>query len=166
MNNERLPSINSVYIGTQASGASIVLPGIFFRKRSRIKNVYLVDQAGLSATGDTTDYFTLTLQDNSATPVAYAVVTTSGSAVVVNTQFPTAGGTLKVGGGLAFDTQPAGADNSGPTATTGGLDADQVGGSEVDVPAGTMLNLNVVGTASAQHKVLTNAIFLVESYPL
>src|ERR1700679_350336 len=103
MNNERNPNVNAIYLGSQASAASLAMPGVFFRKRSRIKNVYLVDQAGLSATGDTTDYFILTLQDNSATPIAYAVVSTSGIAVAALTQIP---GVLQNGGGQAFDATP------------------------------------------------------------
>lgn len=150
MNNERNPQIESVYVGSQASGASLTLPGIFFRKRSRIKNVYLASGAAINATGNTTDYFTLTLQDNSATPIAYATVTTSGTSVAALTQLK---GVLNAGGGQAFDASP-------------GLDSDQATEPETDIPAGTMLNVKVVGTASAQNKVLTNAVFLVEFYPL
>lgn len=150
MNNERNPAIQAIYLGSQASGASAVVPGLYFRKRSRIKNVYLVDQIGLNNTDYTTDYFTLTLQDNSATPVAYATVSTSGKVVAAVTQFP---GVLDDGGGDAFDAPP-------------GLDTDSATQPEVDVPAGTMLNVNVVGTAASTHKVLTNAVLLIESYPL
>ena len=151
MNNERNPQIESIYVGSQASGVSLSVPGLYFRKRSRIKNVWIVDQAGVNATGNTTDYFAFTLQDNSATPIAYAAFTTSGTSLAALTQ--SAAFTLKNGGGQAFDATP-------------GLDSDSATQLEVDVPAGTMLNLNIVGTTSAQHKVLTNMSALIEWYPL
>lgn len=64
--NERNPNIVEVGIGTQA--ASITLPGIYFRKHSRIKEVRYIDQAGIVA--DNTNFLQLSLQDLSAVPYA------------------------------------------------------------------------------------------------
>ncbi len=94
INNERNPHVASIYLGSQASGASVVVPGLYFRKRSRIKQVNIVDQAGVTLLS--TDYFAFTLQDNGSTPVAYASGNTSATTLVANT--PSAL-TLQAGGG-------------------------------------------------------------------
>lgn len=133
-NNERDPSVTPIAIGTLASSANIVLPGIYFRKRSRIKNVWLVDKTGITLS--TSNYLTVTLQDNSTAPVAYAAIATSGVAAVANTQ-------------LAM-----------PLSTPVGDTSNQP---EADVPAGTMLTVKVAGTGTA---VATNQVVLVEWYPL
>jgi hypothetical protein len=160
-NNERNPQVAPIYVGSQASGAAATVPGIYFRKRSRIKNVYLVDQLGF--TGTTADYFTLTLQDNATTPVSYA----SGAVKAALAALTQTSLALASGGGTAFDAAPAsGQTDYSNTLSSGGEDEDQVGGFETDVPAGTMLNVKIAGTASAAHLVLTNAIVLVEFYNL
>jgi hypothetical protein len=133
--NEREPIVTPIAIGNQASTANAVLPGIYFRKHSRIKNVYLVDQVGVAKSN--TDHVTLTLQDNSSSPVAYAALDTSAAAAVALSP-------------LAF------------TLSVQSDDSSQAVSQEEDVPAGTMLNLKVVG-AGVGH--LTNAIALVEWYP-
>jgi hypothetical protein len=70
MNSERMPNIATINVGTQA--ASITLPGLYFRKRSRIKEVKYIDQAGLAA--DNTNFLQLSLQD--ASSVVYAALDT------------------------------------------------------------------------------------------
>jgi hypothetical protein len=132
--NERAPQITSVFLGSGASASTVVFNGLFFRKKSRIKNVWIVDQAGITVSAS--NYETLTLQDNSSSPVAYAAIATSAVAAVANTQ-------------LAMVL-------SSPT------DAD-TNHLEKEVPAGTMLNLQAIGTGTAK---LTNASLMIEWYPL
>lgn len=130
--NERSPNVDQIYLGSGASAATVVFPGLFFRKKSRIKNVWLVDQLGIAASGS--NYETITLMDLSS--VSYASVATSGVAAVANTQ-------------LAL-------------ALTSPTDAD-VNHLEKEVPAGTMLNVQAIGTGTAK---LTNASLLIEWYPV
>lgn len=132
--NERAPVITPIFLGSGASAATVVFNGLYFRKKSRIKNVWLVDQAGITLSAS--NYETITLQDNSSSPVAYASVATSAAAAVANTQLA-----------LAL---------SSPT------DAD-TNHLEKEVPAGTMLNVQAIGTGTAK---LTNASLLIEWYPL
>lgn len=56
--NGRAPVIVPILIGTQA--ATITLPGPLVRKRSRIKQIVYVDQAGVAA--DNTNFLQLSLQ--------------------------------------------------------------------------------------------------------
>ncbi len=116
--NERNPNVDIIPVGSAVSTTTAVYPGLFFRKHSRIKNVYFVDQVGIAKSSS--NYQTVTLQDNSATPVAYATVATSGVAAVVNTP-------------LAM-----------PLSVPVGTDLN-----EADVPAGTQLNVSIVGTGTA-----------------
>ncbi len=62
MNNERDPGTISIPLGTQA--ANITLPGVYCRKHSRIKNAWLVDQAGLPVSG--VNYVGVRLKDLAA----------------------------------------------------------------------------------------------------
>lgn len=136
--NERNPNTDFIPVSTQAvsSGlsAGVVLPGLYFRKHSRIKNVYYIDQVGIATSAS--NYLAVTLQDNSSSPVAYAAINTSGVAAVVNTP-------------LAM-----------PLSTPVG---DTVNNPEADVPAGTQLNIKLLGHGSG---VPTMAGVLVEWYPL
>lgn len=70
VNSERLPNISPVYLGTQAS--TISLPLMYVRKKSRLKQVMLLDQAGISA--DNTNYLGIELQDQDG--VVYASLDT------------------------------------------------------------------------------------------
>lgn len=70
MNNERNPHVSIVNVGTIA--ATKTLPGLYFRKKSRIKNVVYVDQAGVAA--DNTNFLQLSLQDLAA--LEYATLDT------------------------------------------------------------------------------------------
>ena len=117
--NERNPNISTIHIGTQLSSAAIVFPGIYFRKHSRIKAVHFIDTTGIVASSS--NYLNLALQDNAATPVAYAA------------------GNTKVG--IAALTQLAVA-LSNPV-------GDTANNPEADVPAGTMLNLKLDGFGTA-----------------
>lgn len=130
--NERSPNIDQIFLGSGASASTVVFNGLFFRKKSRIKNVWLVDQLGIAASGS--NYETITLMDLAS--VSYASVATSGVAAVANTQ-------------LAL-------------ALTSPTDAD-VNHLEKEVPAGTMLNVQAIGTGTAK---LTNASLLIEWYPV
>lgn len=118
--NERNPHISVIPIGSVATGATATLPGIFFRKKSRIKNVYYVDQAAV--TKDNTNHLTISLQDTTGTPVVYATADTSDAAVTAVTQYP-----------LTLQS---------PT------DAD-TNHLEKEVPAGTQLNPKVISGGSA-----------------
>lgn len=131
--NERNPHITIIPLGTQA--ASIVQPGIYFRKHSRIKNVWLVDQNGIAAS--TSNWINAILQDNSGSPVTYASANTKAG-VTALTQFP-----------LALSGNDS--------------DSSQAVSQERDVPAGTMLNANLVATGTV---TTTKAIMVVEHYPL
>lgn len=132
--NERNPQLAIIPLGSQASGMNVVVPGLYFRKHSRIKNVWLINGAAIAANG--TNHVAVTLQDNSGTPVSYASADTSAAAVVANTQYA-----------LALTT-PVG---------------DTANQPEADVPAGTLLTAKAVGAGTA---VLTNAVVMVEHYPL
>lgn len=70
VNSERMPHVTHVQIGTQ--GATITLPGAYLRKKARIKNVYLLNQAGIAA--DNTNYLQLSLQTLAA--LEYATLDT------------------------------------------------------------------------------------------
>lgn len=134
MNNERNPHIILIPIGTQA--ASIVLPGIYVRKRSRIKAVTLIDQSGIAAS--VSNYVTVSLQD--LVPAAYATGNTQAGIAALNPlQIPLAAG------------------------SGSGDDVDSATQPETDVPAGTTLNVNVAisGTVTT-----TKAVLSVELYPL
>ena len=131
--NERNPNVSTIPIGTNASGVTIVVPGIYFRKHSRIKNVWFLDQVGIALSSS--DYQTIKLQDNSSSPVTYASVATSAAAAVVNTPLA-----------LAYTNS-----------------SDSTNNLELDVPAGTQLNVSLVGTG---HAIVTKAIMLIEWYPV
>ena len=133
-NNERTSFAMEINVGTLASSASVVIPGIYFRKHSRIKNVWLADTTGVSKSSS--NYLTVTLQDNAGSPVSYAAVATSAAALVAVTPLA-----------MALTT-PVG---------------DTANQPEADVPAGTMLNVKVAGTGTA---VTTNSKVIVEWYPL
>lgn len=134
MNNERDPQILRINVGTLGTTVDTVVPGIYFRKRSRIKNVHLINQAAIAA--DPTQHVVVTLQSNAGSPVSYAAVDTKDSAAVANTP-------------LALV----------PTTPVGDL-ANQP---EVDVPAGTTLNVRAVTAGTA---VTTLAVVQIEWYPL
>ena len=85
----------------------------------RIKNAWLVDQAGIAA--DPSNKYVVTLQDNAGSPVSYASVDTHTSAAVALTQLP-----------LVLTT-PVGDTTNQP---------------EADVPAGTMLNVKLTKTGT------------------
>ena len=119
-NNETGPQIAIIPLGSLAQSANSVIPGLYFRKHSRIKNVWLINGAAVSKSNS--NYLALTLQDNAVSPVAYAASATSDNAVVANTQYA-----------LALST-PVG---------------DVSNNAEADVPAGTLLTAKVVGTGSA-----------------
>lgn len=55
--NENNPHVNTVQVGTQA--ASIELPGIYVRKKSKIRSVRLINQAALAQ--DDTNYLQVQL---------------------------------------------------------------------------------------------------------
>lgn len=124
--NERNPNISRINIGTRASSANVVVPGVYFRKHSRIKNVWYVDGAAISK--DNTNHLILKLQDNASTPVVYAAADTSDNAVVAVTPYA-----------MALQSPDD-------------ADANHL---EKDVPAGTMLDVlfngrgTVVGTDAA-----------------
>jgi hypothetical protein len=66
VNSERMPNVTTVQVGTQA--ATITLPSMNFRKKSRIKEVRYTDQAGLAA--DNTNFLQLSLQQGDGTVIA------------------------------------------------------------------------------------------------
>lgn len=131
-NNERTSFVIPVEVGSNVSASTIVRPGIYFRKHSRIKNVWFVDQAGIALNAGV--HAVITLQDLSANP--FAAVDTANSAAVANTPLP------------LIPTTPVG---------------DTANQPEIDVPAGTMLNVKVVTASTA---VTTLAKLLIEWYPL
>lgn len=118
--NERNPNVAIIPLGTRASSASIVVPGMYFRKHSRIKEVRVADRLGI--TKSSSNYVTFTLQDNSGSPVAYAAAATSDNAAVAVTPL------------LMPLSTPVGDVTNQP---------------EADVPAGTTLNVSIAGTGTA-----------------
>jgi hypothetical protein len=58
-NSERMPNITIIPIGTLGATASV--PGMYFRKKSRIKHVHYIDQAGIAA--DNTNFLQVVLED-------------------------------------------------------------------------------------------------------
>lgn len=131
MNNEKAPNIAILPIGSVPSTTTLVFPGIYFRKRSRIKSVRITDLVGVAK--DNTNYLAIILQDNAGSPVSYMTLATSDNALVAET----------------------------------GLEMVQVAGkvveAEIDVPAGTQLNLSVASNGTA---IPTSANACVEWYPL
>ena len=132
-NNELAPNIALIYIGTMATSANAVVPGLYFRKHSRIKKVHFIDSIGIVK--NNSNRLSVTLQDNAGSPVSYAAVNTSDNAAVAVTPLE-----------LVLST-PVG-------------DPNQY---EVDVPAGTTLNVKVLGVGTA---IPTLAQVQVEWYPL
>ncbi len=133
--NERNPNLDEIHIGTQS--ATITLPGKYFRKHSKIKNVYYLDQAGIPA--DNTNFLQISLQDLSA--VEYAKLDTRAAndgAVVANTAKP-----------MALSVQSD--------------DSQAAISAEEDVPAGTNLRLVITKNGTG---VPTLAKLLIEWYPL
>jgi hypothetical protein len=137
--NERNPNIVEILIGTQA--ATISLPGIYFRKHSRIKAVHYIDQAGIAA--DNTNFLQLSLQDASA--VQYATLDTRAAHDGANTALVPQAMDL-VGPDLTIDAPAT------PTAQQ-----------EVDVPAGTALRVVVTKNGTG---VPTLGRMQIEYYPL
>jgi hypothetical protein len=80
--NERNPNIQSILIGSVATTTTVVMPGCYFRKHCKIKNIWLVDQAGISE--DPTQHVQVTLQDTSGSPVSYGTVDTANGAALAN----------------------------------------------------------------------------------
>lgn len=132
--NERNPNLDEVYIGTQ--GATITLQAKLFRKHSRIKNVWYVDQAGIAA--DNTNFLQVSLQDISGSPVYAALDTRAAHDGAVTANVP-----IKM-----TLSNPVG---------------DVANQPEADVPAGS--NLVAVITKNGTG-VPTLAKLLIEWYPL
>ena len=66
MNSERNPHVVSAVLGTQAS--TISLPLLYVRKKSRLKALRILDQAGISASNS--NYLVMALKDENG--VSYA----------------------------------------------------------------------------------------------
>lgn len=133
-NNERAPNIVIVPIGTQS--ATITLPGLYVRKKSRIKEVRFINQAGIAA--DNTNYLQLSLQDISASPVFATLDTRAANQGAVTAMAPKALALVGAVGDTA--NQP-----------------------EVEVPAGSTLQLVVTKNGTG---VPTLASLEIELYPL
>jgi hypothetical protein len=129
---ERLPNVVHVPIGTLA--ATTTLPGMYFRKKSRIKHVHLINQASLAA--DNTNYLQLSLQDVAGGNQEYAALDTRAAHE----------------GALTAMT---------PKELT--LTASLLTGGEVEVPAGTTLQLVATKNGTG---VPTLAELQIEWYPL
>lgn len=147
-NPERMPQIVSIPIGTQA--ASIVLPGAYFRKRSRLKAARIIDQAGVSASNS--NYLTMTLESLAANPTVYASHDSRSAnqgALVANTP-----ALMTLGGGTVLG------------AASGAVAGTVLGDStnpEVDVPAGESMVLRLAATGTVTS---TKAVLQLELYPL
>ena len=133
-NNALAPNVATIPIGSLASAMNIVLPGIYFSKKSRIKRVDFVDQAGVAS--NSSNKLSIQLQDNAGSPVAYASISTFGNAAVALAP-------------LSLTKKAA-------------VQTAEDGSGELEVPAGTMLNLSIVGSGTA---VTTSAVALIEWYP-
>ena len=70
MNNELNPQVSQIHVGTQAATAS--LPGLVFRKKSRIKSIQAINQSAIAA--DNTNYLQLSVK--SLADVEYAELDT------------------------------------------------------------------------------------------
>lgn len=81
--NERAPHLDEIHVGSQA--ATITLPGKIMRKHSRIKNVWVIDQAGIAA--DNANFLQLSLQslDGSIVYATYDSRAANQGAIVANT---------------------------------------------------------------------------------
>ncbi len=134
--NERNPNVNVLgAVGDLGTTTTLILPGLYCRKRARIKNVWLVDMTGIAK--NATHHVQITVTDNAGSPVTYASVDTADNAAVAKTP-------------LALVLSENDSDSS------------QAVSQERDVPAGTMLlvKAQTFGTA-----VLTKAAVLIEWYP-
>lgn len=136
--NERNPNIVEIGIGTQS--ATISLPGVYFRKRSRIKAVHYIDQAGIAA--DNTNFLQLSLQDASAN--VYATLDTRAAH-----------------DGAVTALVPIALELPNPDLTID-APATPVAQQETDVPAGTALRLVVTKNGTG---VPTLARLQIEYYP-
>lgn len=117
--NERQPIVTVIPVGTRATSIAISVPGIYFRKRSRIKSVTYIDTTAQPASG--TNWVSLALQTSAA--VVYASLNSSPGLAAVTP--------------LAFTLASDDGDSGGGTAHP-----------EKDVPAGTTLNLLLGGNGT------------------
>lgn len=134
MNSERVPYLVSAYVGTLAATGTAVGP--LFRKKTRIKNVTLTDQAGIAA--DNTNYLLVSVQTLAGTVVATYDTRAAGNGAL----------TALTGGAMTISASTLlAADNS----------------AELEIPAGTQLK--VVCTKNGTG-VPTLASVLFEAYSL
>lgn len=133
-NAERMPFVTALVIGTQA--ATKTLPGAYFRKKTRIKNVHVIDQAGVAA--DNTNFLQVSLQDLSGN--VYASYDT------------------RAANQGALTAMTPGACLKNTTYTHNGLTTG-----ELEVPAGTTLQIVVTKNGTG---VPTLATLQVEGYSL
>jgi len=137
--NERNTNIMPVFIGTQAS--TITLPVGYFRKHSRIKFVDLLDQAGISASNS--NYLLFSLQDSSSN--VYATYDTRAAGQ----------GAVTANSAAQFAIPSPDLTNDSPYTP--------VAEEEIDVPAGTQLNLVITANGTV---TTTKALLQLEYYPL
>jgi hypothetical protein len=130
-----LPNINTMPIGTQA--ASIVLPGMKMKSKSRIKSVSLINQAGLAA--DNTNFLQVILEDSAGNDLASVDSRAANQGAL----------TANVAKDLVL-LSPAG----GSVVLSNG---------ELEVPAGSDLQINVVKNGTG---VPTLAALQIEWYPV
>lgn len=148
VNSERMPNLLTIPIGTQAS--TITLPGAYFRKRCRLKEVRLIDQAGVAASNS--NYLIVTLQDVSANPNVYASYETKAANQGALTALTPA--LMTLGGGSVLGS------TAGAVATTVLGDSTNP---EVDIAAGASLEIAIVAGGTV---TFTDAVMQLEFYPL
>lgn len=130
-----MPNLLTIPIGSQA--ASIVLPGAKFQRNSRIKSVSLINQAGISL--DATNHLHVDLQDSAGN--ALASIDTNAGALTANVPAD-----LTVNPSISASSVCSNASHS-----------------EVEVPAGTSVIVNVVKNGTS---VPTLAVLQIEWYPV
>ncbi len=142
------PQILTIPIGTQA--ADITLPGAYFRKRSRLKAVRLIDQTGVVA--DNTNYLIMTLESLAANPTVYASyetkVANQGTLTANTPALMTLGGGTVLGGTSGAAAGTVLGDSTNP---------------EVDIPAGESMVFKIDANGTV---TLTKAVVQLEFYPL
>lgn len=148
VNSERMPSVRTVPIGTQA--ATITLPVGYFRKRTRLKEARLNDLVGIAASN--ANYVTVTLQDVGPTPKVYASydsrAANQGALTAYLAKLMTLGGGVVLGSVAGATATPVLGDTTNP---------------EVDIPAGSNLQLLITVTGAV---TFTTALLQMENYPL
>jgi archaellum component FlaF (FlaF/FlaG flagellin family) len=134
MRSDLIPNVSVINIGSQA--ASIILPGMLFKSKSKIKSVSLINQTALAA--DNTNFLQVVLEDLSGNDLATVDTRAANQGALVAMTPKDA--VLSAGGVITKDSH-----------------------GELLVPAGAGVQINVIKNGTG---VPTLAQIQIEWYPL